>query len=109
MFCLVSKGKRVEVIADRRRGVVSFIGNIDYNEKTQDEPVVGIFLDEEFQGDNNGTLFEKEYFKAEQNRGIFVPVSGVRLEVTCCCTIFSFFFWGGGAGGGLNNRKKQLF
>jgi len=75
----ISKGKRVEIISDGRRGVVSFIGNIDYNKKTQDEAVVGICLDEQYLGETDGSLDGTVYFRTEQNRGIFRPVSDVRL------------------------------
>ncbi|CAH1099765.1 unnamed protein product [Psylliodes chrysocephalus] len=65
-------GKRVEVSAKGVQGVIAFIGKTGFAQGTW----IGLILDEP-KGKNNGSVKGQEYFKCEENHGMFVKESQV--------------------------------
>lgn len=71
----VKVGSLVEVIGKGQRGTVAYIGNTLFASGKW----VGVILDEA-KGKNDGTVQGKRYFTCEENHGIFVRQSQVRLH-----------------------------
>uniref|UniRef100_A0AAQ4PP63 Dynactin subunit 1 n=1 Tax=Gasterosteus aculeatus aculeatus TaxID=481459 RepID=A0AAQ4PP63_GASAC len=70
----VKVGSPVEVIGKGQRGTVAYIGNTLFASGKW----VGVILDEA-KGKNDGTVQGKRYFTCEENRGIFVRQSQVKI------------------------------
>ncbi|CAG9857585.1 unnamed protein product [Phyllotreta striolata] len=60
-------GQRVEVSGKEVQGVIAFMGKTGFAQGTW----IGLVLDEP-KGKNNGTVKGQEYFKCEENHGMFV-------------------------------------
>lgn len=67
-------GSRVEVVAKQLLGTVQFIGETEFSPGKW----IGVVLDEP-RGKNNGIINGKEYFKAPENRGLFVRQNQLRI------------------------------
>ncbi|XP_057658950.1 dynactin subunit 1-like isoform X2 [Diorhabda carinulata] len=65
-------GQRVEVVAKGVQGTVAFIGKTGFAQGTW----IGLVLDEP-KGKNNGSVKGQEYFKCEENYGMFVKENQV--------------------------------
>ncbi|XP_018575471.1 dynactin subunit 1 isoform X5 [Anoplophora glabripennis] len=67
MSDLLKVGRRVDVTAKGVQGVIAFVGKTNFAPGTW----IGVVLDEP-KGKNNGSLRGHEYFKCEDNHGVFV-------------------------------------
>ena len=70
-------------LTDNRTGRVAFIGSVDGKTDTQ----FGIVLDKQFKGDTNGTINNICYFKATNNRGVFITQAQIKKSK---CKIFLY-------------------
>ncbi|KAJ8931890.1 hypothetical protein NQ314_015159 [Rhamnusium bicolor] len=72
MSDLLKVGRRVDVTAKGVQGVIAFVGKTNFATGTW----IGVVLDEP-KGKNNGSLRGQQYFKCEDNYGVFVRESQV--------------------------------
>ena len=70
---LVAQGDAV-TLTDNRTGQVAFVGSVEGKKEIQ----FGIILDKRFTGDTNGAVNNVCYFKATNNRGVFVTLSQIK-------------------------------
>ncbi|ETO26832.1 hypothetical protein RFI_10305 [Reticulomyxa filosa] len=98
LFPHVTVGSRVNITAKKAHGVVRYIGHVSFDEVSLlfffffDLGLwIGVELDEA-NGENNGTIKERSYFKCKDSHGIFVRSDAIEIIVT-----YTFLFNGCGA------------
>jgi len=68
-------GDKLE-ITGHREGVLKFIGETDFSKGV----IFGLELCDGSLGDNSGIVDEKRYFECKENRGVFLPSTGIRKK-----------------------------
>eukprot|EP00045_Choanoeca_perplexa_P007762 m.71300 g.71300 ORF g.71300 m.71300 type:complete len:579 (-) comp14207_c0_seq1:24-1760(-) len=71
----VREGDYVGTIDDVRTGTVRYVGTTTFKTGRW----VGIEVDENQEGKNDGSVQGRRYFHCEENRGVFVPINHVKV------------------------------